>query len=46
VLIEDFDQGAVNLRLWFWVDPRADDQPRVRSEVLEAARRTLAETRS
>jgi len=46
VLIEDFDQGAVNLRLWFWVDPRADDQPRVRSEVLEAARTTLAETRS
>jgi small conductance mechanosensitive channel len=46
VLIEDFDQGAVNLRLWFWVDPRADDLPRVRSEVLEAARTTLAETRS
>jgi len=46
VLIEDFDQGVVNLRLWFWVDPRADDQPRVRSEVLEAARTTLAETRS
>jgi small conductance mechanosensitive channel len=46
VLVEDFDQGAVNLRLWFWVDPRADDLPRVRSEVLEAARTTLAETRS
>jgi small-conductance mechanosensitive channel len=46
VLIEDFNEGAVNLRLRFWVDPRADDLVRVRSEVLEAARTTLSETRS
>jgi small conductance mechanosensitive channel len=45
-LIEDFEEGAVNLRLRFWVDPRADDVLRVRSEVLEAARTTLSETRS
>ena len=37
VLTQDFGDGAIDLRLWFWVDPRADDPLRVRSEVLEAA---------
>jgi small conductance mechanosensitive channel len=46
VLIEDFGEGAVSLRLRFWVDPHADDLLRVRSEVLEAARTTLSETPS
>jgi small conductance mechanosensitive channel len=43
VLTEDLGQGALSLRLWFWVDPRADDLLRVRSEVLEAAEAALRE---
>ena len=43
VLTEDLGQGALSLRLWFWVDPRADDLLRVRSEVLEAAGAALRE---
>jgi small-conductance mechanosensitive channel len=37
VLTQELGQGAVELRLWFWVDPRASDLLRVRSDVLEAA---------
>jgi small conductance mechanosensitive channel len=37
VLTRDFGDGAIDLSLWFWADPRADDLLRVRSEVLEAA---------
>jgi small conductance mechanosensitive channel len=41
VLTEDLGQDALSLRLWFWVDPRAADLLRVRSEVLEAAEAAL-----
>jgi small conductance mechanosensitive channel len=41
VLTEDLGQDTVSLRLWFWVDPRAADLLRVRSEVLEAAEAAL-----
>jgi small conductance mechanosensitive channel len=41
LLTEDLGQDVLNLRLWFWVDPRADDLLRVRSEVLEAAEAAL-----
>jgi small conductance mechanosensitive channel len=37
VLTRDFGDGAIDLSLWFWVDPRAADLLRVRSEVLETA---------
>jgi small conductance mechanosensitive channel len=37
VLLQDLGYGAVDLRLWFWADPRADDLLRVRSEVVGAA---------
>jgi small conductance mechanosensitive channel len=37
LLTEDLGREALGLRLWFWVDPRGDELPRVRSEVLEAA---------
>jgi small conductance mechanosensitive channel len=41
LLTEDLGQDVLSLRLWFWVDPRADDLLRVRSEVLEAAEAAL-----
>jgi small conductance mechanosensitive channel len=41
VLTEDLGEDALSLRLWFWVDPRAADLLRVRSEVLEAAEAAL-----
>jgi small conductance mechanosensitive channel len=43
LLTEDLDEKAVSLRLWFFVDPRAADVPRVRSAVLEAAEAALRE---
>jgi small conductance mechanosensitive channel len=41
LLTEDLGQDVLSLRLWFWVDPRADELLRVRSEVLEAAEAAL-----
>jgi small conductance mechanosensitive channel len=41
VLLQDLGAGAVDLRLWFWADPRAKDLVRVRSEVVEAAEAAL-----
>ena len=41
VLTQDLGQGARSLRLWFWVDTRADDPLRVRSELLDAAEKRL-----
>src|SRR5262245_18595876 len=41
LLTQDLGQGARSVRLSFWVDSRSDDPGRVRSEVLEAAERTL-----
>jgi small-conductance mechanosensitive channel len=43
VLTKDFGQGALELRLLFWVDPRASDLLRARSEVLEAIESALGE---
>jgi small-conductance mechanosensitive channel len=43
VVTDDLGQGALELRLWFWVDPRATDLARARSEVLEAAEQALTE---
>jgi small conductance mechanosensitive channel len=43
VLTKDFGQGALELRLLFWVDPRASDLLRVRSEVLETIEAALSE---
>jgi small-conductance mechanosensitive channel len=41
LLTQDLGQGARSLRLWFWVDTRADDPLRVRSELLDAAEKRL-----
>jgi small conductance mechanosensitive channel len=41
VLTDDLGQGALQLRVWFWVDPRATDLLRARSEALEAAEEAL-----
>jgi small conductance mechanosensitive channel len=41
LLTEDLGQGGLSLRLWFWVDPRADDLLRVRSELLEKTEKAL-----
>jgi small conductance mechanosensitive channel len=41
LLTEDLGENALSLRLWFWVDPRAADPVRVRSEVLEATETAL-----
>jgi small conductance mechanosensitive channel len=43
LLTQDLGQGARSLRLWFWVDSRSDDPLRVRSELLDAAEKRLAE---
>jgi small conductance mechanosensitive channel len=43
LLTEDLGENALSLRLWFWVDPRAADPLRVRSEVLEATGTALRE---
>jgi small conductance mechanosensitive channel len=43
LLTQDFGQGALNLRLWFWVDPQAHDLLGVRSQVLEAAETAMRE---
>jgi small conductance mechanosensitive channel len=43
LLTQDLGQGARRLRLWFWVDSRSDDPLRVRSELLDAAEKRLAE---
>ena len=43
LLTEDLGESALSLRLWFWVDPRAADLVRVRSEVLEATEAALRE---
>jgi small conductance mechanosensitive channel len=43
LLTEDLGQGVRSLRLWFWVDPRAADLARVRSELLDTAERSLRE---
>jgi small conductance mechanosensitive channel len=43
LLTEDLGENALNLRLWFWVDPRASDPLPVRSAVLEAAEAALRE---
>jgi small conductance mechanosensitive channel len=41
LLTQDLGHGARSLRLWFWVDSRADDPLRVRSELLDAAEKRL-----
>jgi small conductance mechanosensitive channel len=43
VLTADLAADALELRLLFWVDPRASDLDRVRSEVLETVERVLGE---
>ncbi len=43
VLTKDFGQGALELRLLFWADPRASDLLHVRSQVLEAIEAALGE---
>jgi small-conductance mechanosensitive channel len=43
VVTDDLGQDGLELRLWFWVDPRATDLARARSEVLEAAEQALTE---
>jgi small-conductance mechanosensitive channel len=43
LVTQDFGQGALQLMLWFWVDPRTTDMLRVRSQVLDAIERTLRE---
>jgi small conductance mechanosensitive channel len=43
LLTQDFGQGALQLMMWFWVDPRTTDMLRVRSEVVAAIERTLRE---
>jgi small conductance mechanosensitive channel len=43
LLTQDLGEDALNLRLWFWVDPRAADLPKVRSAVLEATEAALRE---
>jgi small conductance mechanosensitive channel len=43
LVTQDFGQGALQLMMWFWVDPRATDMLRVRSQVLDAIERTLRE---
>jgi small-conductance mechanosensitive channel len=41
LMTQDFGQGALQLMMWFWVDPRTTDMLRVRSQVLDAIERTL-----
>jgi small-conductance mechanosensitive channel len=43
VLTADLAADTLELRLLFWVDPRASDLDRVRSEVLETVERVLGE---
>jgi small conductance mechanosensitive channel len=43
LVTQDLGQDGRSLRLWCWVDPRAADPARVRSELLEAAERALRE---
>lgn len=43
LLTQDFGQGALQLMMWFWVDPRTTDMLRVRSQVLDTIERTLRE---
>ncbi len=41
LLVHDVGARKIELLLWFWVDPRGADLPRVRSEVLEATQAVL-----
>jgi small conductance mechanosensitive channel len=41
LLTQDLGQGARSLRLWFWVDSRAEDPLRVRSELLDRVEQRL-----
>lgn len=43
LLTQDFGQGAVQMLVWFWVNPTTVDMLRVRSQVLEVIERTLRE---